>query len=180
MTRSSHIVGALLIPLLILAACSGVTLHDGETRVRFSVIASGDTFPVNWHEDAVDDVLIRVAADQDAFRELWTRFRFSKAPEQEPRWEEEIVLFLATGGSSNCPPSVQDVTFDSTAGRLTIHLEPEVERPGTWCFMNFSPRTFALTLPRTLLDANWREVRVVGVSRNPTVPVPTPYSSDQG
>jgi len=178
MKARGSILHALLIPFVILIGCIGVALDSGETKVRFSVIASGGTFPPEFWERATDDVLIRVAADEDAFRELWLQFRFSATPEPAPRWEDEVVLFLATGESSNCPLSVRDVTFNSRAGRLTIHLKPRVEGQGA-CVADFRSRTFALTLPRTLLQANWREVQVVGAARNPTVPVPTLHSRRQ-
>lgn len=38
--------------------------------------------------------------------------------------------------------------------------------------MDFTPRTFSLAPPRSLIDLRWREVQVMGIPREPVLPVP--------
>lgn len=138
-------------------------------RVPFHVIASEKTLPADFASAAPEDVLVRLAADQDALRALWSYFGL-RAELPSPAWEREVVLLLGTGESGNCPLDVKEIAFDGAAGRLRVYLEPRTGQ-GDACTMDFTPRTFALALPRSLTDSGWREVQVLGVPGEPVLPL---------
>lgn len=168
----------LLASLLLLAGCGGARGADLPSRPRdaraeplFRLLASAKTWPAEFSTAAQHDVLVQLATDGEALAERWTRFGFEGAP-PSPRWEAEVVLFLATGESRTCPLEVKVAEFDATAGRLVLYLEPRAWGSDV-CTMDFTPRSLALAVPRPLLDAGWREVQVRGVSGDPILPVGT-------
>lgn len=60
------------------------------------------------------------------------------------------MLPLAAAASSSCPLELKNAACDAAAGRLALRNEPRAEEHAV-CLMDFTPRTFALTLPRGLL-----------------------------
>lgn len=181
MLHHGRTLGILTASVLLLAGCGG--LRDGpeagagstppaqgaHAEPLFRVIASEKTLPRDFYEAAPDNVLVRVAADADTLEELWSAFGF-KARMPEPAWDRDVVLFLGTGESGSCPLEVKDAAFDQAAGRLVVRVEQRMEGTEV-CTMDFTPRAFALALPRSLLAAGWREVQLKGAFGDPVVPV---------
>lgn len=161
--------GVLAIFLMAIVASCNMLVEDAMNP-SFQLLASEKTLPDDFWEVAPKDVLIRVAADQETLKKLWSYFGLkTKVP--APAWDKEIVMFLGTGESSNCPLEVKGVAFDDALGRLVVHLEQRKPTQGSACLMDFTPRTFSLALPRSLIDSGWREVQVKGVPGEPVLPV---------
>ncbi|MFS8640887.1 MAG: hypothetical protein LOD90_08785 [Symbiobacteriaceae bacterium] len=183
---SRHVLGLVALTLLLVTACGG-SGSSGDTGPRdespapgsvgrelpFRVIASEKTWPPNFFEIAQDDVAVRIAADQKVFRELWGTFGLQAEPgTPEPSWDQSVALFLAVGESSSCPLTVKGVRFDAASRRLIVRVGLQRELgEGEACTADLGPRTFVLEVPRSLLHEDWQEVQVVGVSRNPVIPI---------
>lgn len=154
-------------------SANGETMNGKQPLpIAFRVVASEKTLPADFTSVAPEDVLIRLATNDDDLKALWSYFGLRSLMPSVP-WDREFILFLGTGEPSNCPLHVKGITFDRDRGRLKLHLEKYTE-PGSVCYADFSPRTFALALPREPMDSGWREVQVLGVPREPVVPLETP------
>lgn len=180
--RAFGILGIALVLLAALAsACRGSDTGSGRdavdgrgpTQITFRVVATEKTLPADFFSIAPKDVLIRVATDQDKLQELWSYFGLS-VPVPSVQWDREVILLLGTGESSTCPFRVGEIAFDGASGRLRIRLDQPTTGSGKACTADFSPRTFALALPRNLMDAGWREIQVLGVHGEPVVPLELP------
>lgn len=169
MTSTGTALGILAISLLVLAASCDIIMGEFP-NIPFRLLASQKTLSNDFWEVAPEDVLIRIATDPKTLGELWSYFGL-EAEVPALTWDKEIVMLLGTGEPSNCPLEVKEVAFDDGMGRLTVHLEQHKPPEGI-CLMDFTPRTFSLALPRSLIDSGWREVQVTGIPREPVLPVP--------
>lgn len=135
------------------AACSSVT---ESTRPSVHPLASEKVRP-----QTQDPEVYLVARDQAALRSAWHRFNFHMAVPTRVNFERYGVLLVGTGESSVCP--VQPTALRASRRPPTIIVTVKSTTKGN-CTADFTPRSFAIQVPRAIAADSHLRVRIPDAS----------------
>lgn len=110
-------------------------------------------------------VAFALAETDDEYRSIWDEHRFEdEAPDVD--WNNEVVIFVATGESGSCPMNLMDVRYDPDESLITVDVSEDVEAD-TACTDDWTPRSFVIAVEAGDLDEDELYVSLFHSGFNP-------------
>ncbi len=110
-----------------------------------------------------DPEVYLVGLDQATLRAAWDRFHFHAAVPVDVDFRRHGVLVLGTGEGHNCP--VHPTALQVSHHPPTVIVTVKTTTKGL-CYKDFTPRSFAVLIPRQVAADPHLRVRIPDASRD--------------
>ena len=150
----------LMCALVVAASVAGMACSSVAESTHSSVhpLASEKVLP-----QTPDPEVYLVALDQAALGTAWNRFTFHVAVPSGVDFKRYGVLVIGTGEGSNCPIHPTAVRSSRRPPTVIVTVKTTTQGP---CHKDFTPRSFAIQVPRAIAADPRLRVRIPDASRD--------------